>query len=389
MRTGTFVFPAIERIVYGKPAADVLPAEAERMGATRVFLVVSGTMHRTTDEVDKVRAALGARYAGCYDNVPPFNPRPNLLEAADAARRADSDLIVSFGGGAVVEAGKLLRVCLRHGLTEMDDLDRFRRTVESDGKRSDPVYEGPSIPQIVVPTTLSGGEFTPNAGSFDPRVKRKHSFWHPGLIPGVIVLDPAPTVHTPLWVWLSTGVRALDHAIEGLCSQFSNPISDGIYRQALQLLSRALAAVKRDPGDLEARLDCLLGVWLAMAGRHGGVEMGASHAIGHVLGGSFGVPHGYTSCIMLPHVLRYNRSANAVRQLWVAEALGHPGKDAADVVAMFIAGLGMPTRLAEVGIGHEQFREIALHAMHDRWLHTNPVPIRSPEQVLQILEAAA
>jgi maleylacetate reductase len=389
MRNGTFVFPAIKRIVYGSPAADVLAAEAARMGTKRVFLVVSGTMHRTTDEVEKVRMALGARYAGCYADVPQFNPRPNLLQAADAARRADADLVISFGGGAVVECAKLLRLCLRHGVTEPDGLDRFRRIVEADGTRFDPVYEAPSIPLIVVPTTLSGGEFTPNAGSYDPRVKRKHSFWHPGLIPSVIVFDPAPTVHTPLWVWLSTGVRALDHATEGLCSMTGNPISDGLYRQALQLLSRALTAVKRDPTDLEARLDCLFGVWLAMAGRHGGVEMGASHAIGHVLGGSFGVPHGYTSCVMLPHVLRFNRSANAERQQWVSEALGHPGDDAANVVAELIASLGMPTRLADVGIGHDQFSEIALHAMHDRWLHTNPLPIRSPEQVLQILEAAA
>jgi maleylacetate reductase len=184
-------------------------------------------------------------------------------------------------------------------------------------------------------------------------------------------------------------VRALDHATEGLCSTSGNPISDGIYRQALQLLSRALAAVRRNPADFEARLDCLFGVWLAMAGRHGGVEMGASHAIGHVLGGSFGVPHGYTSCVMLPHVLRFNRSANAKRQQWVSEALGHPGDDAAVVVGELISSLGMPTRLTDVSIGREQFSEIALHAMHDRWLHTNPLPIRSPEQVLQILEAAA
>ena len=119
------------------------------------------------------------------------------------------------------------------------------------------------------------------------------------------------------------------------------------------------------------------------------MERGASRAIGHVLGGSCGVPHGYTSCVMLPHVLRYNRAANAERQALVAEALGHPGEDAADVVAAFIAGLGLPGRLADVGVGPERFATIATTAMHDKWLHTNPVKITSPEQVLKILEAAA
>jgi maleylacetate reductase len=117
--------------------------------------------------------------------------------------------------------------------------------------------------------------------------------------------------------------------------------------------------------------------------------MGASHAIGHVLGGSCGVPHGYTSCVMLPHVLRYNRSVNAGRQRLVAEALGHPGEDAADVLESFIAGLGLPHRLADVGVSAEQFPSIATTAMHDKWLHANPVKITSPEQVLKILEAAA
>jgi alcohol dehydrogenase class IV len=92
---------------------------------------------------------------------------------------------------------------------------------------------------------------------------------------------------------------------------------------------------------------------------------------------------------MLPHVLRYNRAASAERQRLVAEALGHPGEDAADVVASFIAELGLPARLADVGVGPDRFPLIATTAMHDKWLHTNPVKITSPEQVLKILEAAA
>jgi maleylacetate reductase len=92
---------------------------------------------------------------------------------------------------------------------------------------------------------------------------------------------------------------------------------------------------------------------------------------------------------MLPHVLRYNRAANAERQQLVAAALGHPGEEAADVLDSFIAELGLPRRLSEVGIGPEHFPTIATNAMHDRWLHRNPVKITSPEQVLKILEAAA
>jgi len=389
MRTGTFSFPAIERLVYGKPAAEALAAEATRIGAKRVFLVVSGTMNRSTDEVEKVRAALGERCAGTYDKVPPFNPRSAVFEAAAQARAADADLVVTFGGGSVTEAGKVVRICLQHGITGHDGLDRLKVVVNADGTRIAPEYEGPRIPQIAIPTTLSAGEFMANGGATDERVQRKFSFANPLMIPRVVIFDPAVTVHTPLWVWLSTGIRAVDHATEGLCSPMSNPISDGIYQQALRLLGPSLTKTKRDPADLDARLDSMLGIWLAMAGRHGGAEMGASHAIGHVLGGSCGVPHGYTSCVMLPNVLRYNRSANAERQRLVAEALGYPGKDAADVVGDLISELGLPRRLADVGIAPDKFALIATTVMHDRWLHTNPVKITSPEQVLKILEAAA
>ena len=390
MREDVFEFPALERLVYGKPAAQALAAEAQRIGARRVFLVVSGTMNRTTDEVEKVRAALGDRYAGTYDRIPPFTPRSAVLEAARLARSAGVDLVVTFGGGSVTEGGKMVRLCLQHDITDVDGFDRFRAVTRPDGTRFMPRFEGPSIPQIAIPTTLSAGELTTGGGATDERVKRKFSHGgNPQMIPRTVIFDPAPSVHTPLWVWLSTGVRAIDHATEGLCSPLSNPISDGMYQHALKLLGSSLLKTKRNPADLDSRLESFYGIWLAIAGRHGGVEMGASHAIGHALGGSCGVPHGYTSCVMLPHVLRYNRAANAGRQQLVSEALGHPGEDAADVLENFIAGLGLPVRLSDVGIVPEQFSSIATTAMHDRALHANPVRITSPEQVLKILEAAA
>ena len=389
MRETVFDFPALERLVYGKPAAQALAAEVERIDAKRVFLIVSGTMNRTTDEVEKVRTALGNRYAGSYDGIPPFTPRSAVLEAARIARAAGADLVVTFGGGSVTEAGKVVRLALQHDITDVDGFDRFRVMVNADGTQATRPYEGPRIGQIAIPTTLSAGELTTGGGATDERVKRKFSHANPQAIPRVVIFDPAPSVHTPLWVWLSSGVRAIDHATEGMCSPHSNPISDGYYQQALKLLGRSLLKTKRDPADLDARLESFFGIWLAIAGRHGGVEMGASHAIGHVLGGSCGVPHGYTSCVMLPHVLRYNRAANAERQRLVAEALGHPGENAADVLANLIAELGLPQRLADVGIGPDKFSLIATTAMHDKWLHTNPVKITSPEQVLRILEAAA
>jgi maleylacetate reductase len=154
------------------------------------------------------------------------------------------------------------------------------------------------------------------------------------------------------------------------------------------LLSRGLRAVKADPADLGARLDCQLGAWMSIMGSQNGVSKGASHGIGHVLGGTADVPHGYTSCVMLPPVLRFNAAVNADRQAMVSEAMGRPGTDAADAVAGLIADLGLPRTLREVGVRADQLDTIAANAMHDRWIHTNPRKIEGPPTVRTLLDAA-
>jgi len=127
---------------------------------------------------------------------------------------------------------------------------------------------------------------------------------------------------------------------------------------------------------------------MSMVGSQNNVQKGASHGIGHVLGGTAGVPHGYTSCVMLPHVLRYNATVNAERQQWVSEALGRPDQAAADVVAALVAELGLPGRLRDVGVKEDMLDRIAEGSMHDRWVHTNPRPIEGPATVRMLLDAA-
>ena len=187
---------------------------------------------------------------------------------------------------------------------------------------------------------------------------------------------------------MSTGIRAVDHAVETLCSIDANGFTDGTSLQALRLLGPALERSRTDPGDLEARLECLMGAWLSMVGVVAGSRLGASHAIGHILGGSAGVPHGYTSCVMLPYVLAYNQLANADRQAPISGALGQAGRPASKVLDQLIRGLGMPRRLSEVGVDKAQLPTLAENCMLDDWTFSNPRPLRTPDQVLEILESA-
>src|SRR5215468_7286820 len=389
VQSGRVAFGEMEAVVFGKPAAEAIAEEARRLDAERVFLMVSGTLNRTTDEIAKVRRALGNRFAGIFDHMPPHTPRRAVIEAAAAAREAGADLIATIGGGSVTDGAKAMQLCLANDICTPEAFDGYHPVAGPDGALGPPPCKAPSVRQISVPTTLSGGEFSAIAGVTDERHRVKEMFRHPEIIPRTVILDPAVTVHTPAWLWLSTGIRAVDHCVEGICSGEANPFADAQALHGLTLLARGLPRVKADPADLEARLDCQIGSWLSMGPLASGVPMGASHGIGYVLGALFDIPHGHTSCIMLPAVMRWNKAVNRERQGLVAAAMGHPGDAAGDVLDAFIAVLGMPRSLGAVKIGPENFARLAEQAMDTPWVPRNPRPIAGPAQVREILELAA
>jgi maleylacetate reductase len=387
--SGRVVFSRMDEVVFGAPAAEAVADLVRRAGAERVFLMCSGTLNRETREIERVRAALGTRCAAVFDRMPAHTPRRAVVEATEMARAAGADLIVTVGGGSVTDAAKAVGLCLANGVRSAEALDALRPVKGPDGAVGPPPCEAPTVRQIAVPTTLSAGEFSAIAGLTDERTRVKELFRHPRIVPAAVVLDPAITVHTPEWLFLSTGVRAVDHCVEGICSREAHPYADAQALRGLGLLSDGLPRVKAEPSNLEARLGCQLGSWLSMGPLATGVPMGASHGIGYVLGAAFDIPHGHTSCIMLPAVMRWNRSANAERQAMVAAAMGRPGEDAGDLLDTLIAGLGMPRSLSAVGIGPEHFDRIAEQAMATPWVPRNPRPIHGPAQVREILELAA
>jgi maleylacetate reductase len=338
--------------------------------------------------VDGIRGVLGNKLAGVHARIGAHTPRIDVVAAANAAREARADALLTVGGGSVTDAAKMVGLCLGNNVTAPEQLDAYRAQIRPDGRTERPPVQPPGVRSIAIPTTLSAGEFTWFAGCTDTVRQVKESYGHALMMPRSVILDPAVMVHTPEWLFLSTGIRAVDHAVEDICSINPQPLSDGASIHALRLLTRGLQAVKADPGNLAARLDCQLGAWMSIMGSQNGVTKGASHGIGHVLGGTADVPHGYTSCVMLPHVLRFNATVNAERQAWVSDALGHPGMPAGDAVAALIVALGLPATLRDVGVKAEQLDRIAEESMHDRWVHTNPRKIDGPPAIRALLDAA-
>jgi len=383
--SATLGLTSTERVHIGRRAADALAEEASVLQAQRVFLLVSATIRATTNEIALIEAALGDRLAATFGGIGPHAPRTDVLRALEAARQVDADLIITVGGGSVTDAGKVIALGLKHNIRAHEDFEGFYVYVNEAGDTVVPDFEAPDIRVICCPTTLSGGEFNTMGGVTDDRENKKQGYTHRMMAPVAIVLDPALTVYTPEWLWMSTGVRAVDHALEALGSKHSNHICDGVAASALRLLSKALPDVQANPSDLDARLRCQVGAWQSMVPIIGGVPMGASHAIGHVLGGTADVPHGYCSCVMAPAVLAYNKPVNADKQAQISECFGRPGEDASKVVDEFIRGLGMPRSLSEVNVTDHQLERIAEFTMLDFWSRTNPRPIEGPHDVMTIL----
>ena len=381
---GRVVFGAMDEVVFGTAAAEAVVAQVERLGVSRAFLMVSGTLNRETGEIAKIRAALGSRCVGTFDAMPAHTPRAAVIAASGQARAAGADLIVTVGGGSITDGAKAVQICLANDIRDVEDIDRVRAH-----KGGSPKMNAPTVRQISVPTTIAGGEFSAIAGVTNEHTKVKERLAHPKAMPRAAILDPALTVHTPEWLFLSTGIRAVDHCVEGICSREAHPYADAQAIRGLSMLAQGLPRVKADPDDLDARMDCQIGTWLSMGPLSSGVPMGASHGIGYVLGAVFDVPHGYTSCVMLPSVMRWNKSVNAERQALVSAAMGQPGEDAGDVLDGFIRGLGMPRSLQDVRIGPEHFDRIAEQAMATPWVPRNPRKIDSPAQLREILLLAA
>lgn len=386
----------------------------ETYGANRIYLIVSASISKT-DNFKRLKSTLNDKLVGTRYGIKQHVPWTDVLEIAQELHSTKADLIVTLGAGSLTDGAKVAAFAAANSAFDEDALSRLHA-----GASPDPsTIKANSIPIVTIPTSLSGGEYTPFGGATDFRTHQKCSFQHPSIGPSLVILDPKLCTTTPPKVWLASGMRSVDHCVEGLTSVFFAPKSDTpaekqeeaekAFIEGLNFLLPGLLSTKSDPSDLEARKQSQLGAVAAMRGIKGGVPMGASHAIGHQLG-PLGVGHGETSCVMLPSVVRWNihsgkqqhwvreRQSLVLTAFWgidsVANALRQRGLDMdlsslGDVIEAFVKELDLPGSLKEVGVGKDQFDKLADNSMEDHWIRTNPVPITAPQEVNVILMMAA
>jgi maleylacetate reductase len=385
---GHHIIQAQERVLYGLPAEQALMDEIRRYGYERVFVVSTRSLQVLTNgPLQRIEQAIRGWHVGTFAAVRAHSPREDVIAVANAAREVGADVLVAVGGGSVIDATKTATLCLWLGLDTASALEPYRGGAPPEVARQ---FSPPAsaMRMIAISTTLSASEFTSSAGVTDSATNTKQSFIHRLLVPQSAILDPSATLDTPPWLLSCTGIRAVDHAIESYCSPRANLATESTSLLGLKLLAESLPAIKAKPDDLDARMSAQFGMWQAIAANAAGVPNGASHGIGYVLGATYGVAHGHTSCVMLPAVLKWNAVVNADRQRALSAAMGASVGNAADLVKELVQQLDQPTSLRDVGIKREDLEAIAKRAVGYGPVKTNPRRITSAADVMEILELA-
>jgi alcohol dehydrogenase len=354
-----FMLTRLEAVISGPGAISALGAELDRRGASRALVITGASLGRSP-LLARVMEALGPRCAGICSNAGEHAPAATVREMAARLDELKADAIVSFGGGSAIDSAKVAAACRITGR------DMTREAGALDFARGFDPAPTSTLPHFAVPTTLSAGAFTPGGGVSDGGVKR--AVIDARLQPCVVIHDPELCVETPDRLWVSTGIRVLDHAVETIYAKRAHPLSSALAVKAIRMITQSLPrSLGADAAAIEHRGRCLDAAWLSLYGGFN-TGLGLSHALGHQIGPAFGVPHGITSCLALVPAMRFMAGLAPERFAEIAEGLGLPFDPArpsegalacADAARAFIAGFEVPTRLSQLGVDADHAQALA------------------------------
>lgn len=372
-----------KRVYFGQGSVGRLPEVLDTLGR-RKALVVCGRTVASGPMLAAVRAALGDRLAGVYDAVSAHTPFDEVKEASAALDAAGADAVVSVGGGSAIDAGKGMALLRATG----GEFEAYTVDYGGRGSLERAAMPDPGIAHIAVPTTAgSASDVMPTAGIRDPNLPKKLLFWDERMTPDATVLDPEMAVHAGPELSAATGMTAMARCIESLYSADRQPITTGLALHGARLLRRSLPRSVESPGDLAARADCQLAcVMSGVAGINSMVCL--VHAIGHVVGGRYGLQHGISHAMLLAPAMRRLLPAIGEDQRYVLAAMTDTpkaldpdaaGAQAADLLQAMFETLPLPRRLSNVGVTAEDVPSIAAATMGDYMMAYLPRPVAQDE----------
>lgn len=339
---GQFDFLPVDKVIFGPGKVQTLPSELERLEANRVLLLTTPSVSRTP-LLARIVPLLGDRCAAVWAGSQQFTPSKTVDTLVQLFEQHAADLIVTLGGGSVIDAAKAAI------------WEHARGT-------------GIFLNHISLPTTLSASEFSSMFGVTDERTKNKSGARHPRLAPLVVILDAQLTEHTPDWLWLASGIRALDHAVETVYAPDHQPATDAPALEAIRLLFTYLPHSTGGNSKQNARQQCQIAAWMSFFGI-ANITLGLSHTLGRELGPRYNIPHGNTSAILLPKVMAHFQQRLEPRLALIAVASGTSSADRADAATLaglapqavhrLVKELGLPQTLRHFGVPREDLVDLA------------------------------
>ncbi|KIM69257.1 hypothetical protein SCLCIDRAFT_104102 [Scleroderma citrinum Foug A] len=280
---GSYAYQDTLKGIYFGPGCleSALPQLLRTLGGTKALIVTGKSLREKTNVVTNVERILrdNNAFGGAFSDIGQHAPVQGIINGIKAFHDTGADIFVSVGGGSPIDATKAM----------------IYRIHETQGK---------FFSNIAIPTTLSAAEYTYGAGYTNEQGK-KVGVASPMIAPAGIILDAQVTLPTPEKLWLSTGLRALDHAVESLYRPSAIPPIKVLCYAAIVDLFKYLPMSKEQPNDLDIRQKLLIAAWMSLwptrLEKHG--PLGLSHALGHKLGAAYGIPHGITSCLTLGPVV--------------------------------------------------------------------------------------
>jgi alcohol dehydrogenase class IV len=381
-----FEFATATRIIFGPDASQKIGQLASELGS-RAFVLTGSN----TERAEPLLKLLDSHNIEHAELSVTGEPTTDLVEEGVAkARDFDSDMVISIGGGSVLDTGKAIAAMVTNAGELMDYLE-----VVGLGRK----LAHRAAPHIAVPTTAgTGAEVTRNAVLAVPEHKVKVSMRSPLMLPTIALVDPVLTYSMPPEVTASTGLDALTQLIEAFVSNKANPLTDGICCEGLTCAARSLQIAYEEPDNHAARED------MALASLFGGLalanaKLGAVHGFAGPLGGMFSAPHGSICAALLPHVMKANvralaeRAPNSeilTRYKEVARILtGYPDAAAADGVAAIAdlcTALSVPP-LSRFGLKETNLPVAVDKARKSSSMKGNPIEL-TEDELTEIIKAS-